>query len=255
MPSKASPKGKSKSDLAGSFKELPNAVKSYKRAAIFKVDRKGKILREDEGVFLLNPSTYEENKGSNWTEHNIPGQSDPVLQWMSSGAKTLTFDALVTNDTSLLDIDEKRGYKNSTNPNETGVKGFVNKLSDAASSFFKISSPVTPPNDIRNNFNKNTLDISDKLNFYRSLVYPIYDDINNPRELIQSPPLVVLWSGKTVIKKAYETRVSSNHELWVVTNVKIRTTKQLPNLAPMEAIVTFSLKHYNIKSFDGRRFS
>lgn len=255
MPSKASPKSKAKADLGNSFKEPPSSVKNYKRSAIFRVDRKGKIIREDDGLFLLNPASYEENKSANWSQHNIPGQSDPIMQWVSSGAKTLTFDALVTNDTSLLDLDEKRGYKNSTNPNETGVKGFVNKLSDAASSFFKISSPVTPPNDIRNNFNKNTLDISNKLNFYRSLVYPIYDDINNPKELVQSPPLVVLFSGRTVMKKAYNDRVSNNHELWVVTNIKIRTTKQLPNLAPMEAIVTFTLMHYNMRSFDSRRFS
>ena len=71
------------------------------RAALFKVDMSGKILNKNsEGVFLLNPSELTETKSAKWVSHEVPGQSDPVWQWLSSGPRVVTFDALVTADTS-----------------------------------------------------------------------------------------------------------------------------------------------------------
>ena len=220
---------------------------SLKAAALFAVDKDGNIQKTESGIFLLNPSGITESKPVNWAQQNVPGQSDPVLQWTSSGARTISFQALVTADTS----DYVSGQKilpNQSSPNlldqATTIFGSI------ASAFFKVAAPqarVDTPD-------KTELDISGYLNYYRSLQYPIYDNVDAPRRLKGSPPLLVLFMGKAVTKFPYGDKISSQHDLWVLTNLEIQITKFLPNLAPMEAVVTFQLTQYNVRSFDRSRF-
>jgi len=61
--------------------------------------------------------------------------------------------------------------------------------------------------------------------------------------------------GSAITRKSFSDRISSQDDIWVVTNLRIKITKQLPNMSPMEAIVSFELTQYNIKSFDRRRFT
>lgn len=220
------------------------------KSAIFKIDNKGNILKNRAGVFLLNPSTWRDSKASNWIPNEIPGQSDPLLQWVSSGPRTVSFEALVTRDTSEFNsgITFKAGEE--TNP----LNKVLSVIGDIASSFFKISVPP-PRQQIDQLKQGDSLDISRILDYYRSLQYPVYDNVKTPKKLRSSPPLVVLFAGSAIAKIPYENRVNSNHDLWVVTNLDIRITKQLPNLSPMEAVVTFQLMQYNIRSFSSGRFS
>lgn len=237
-----------------SGKQLANATGAkstlVSRSALFKVASDGTIQKSNTlGIFLLNPNSYEESKAANWVMNNIPGQSDPILQWVSSGPRKVTFDALVTKDTS--DYDSM--VINFQEP-QTGTNKFLSVVGQVASAFFQITVP--PPRTTRTALGvQESLDISDHLNYYRSMLYPIYDNIDNPRRLRQSPPLVVLYAGSAVTKLPYENKVGSLHDLWVVTNLRIKITKQLPNLAPMEAIVSFELTQYNIKSFHAGRFT
>ena len=220
------------------------------RAGIFKVDKQGFIKKDESaGAFLLNPSTYEETKTANWAPQNIPGQSDPILQWISSGPRTITFDALVTNDTS--NFDDGQIQKPGEN---SGLNKALSKIGDIASAFFKVTVPAAPTSPF-NERNSDTLDISNMLNYYRSLLYPIYDRTNSPRKLRSSPPLVVLVAGNTFSSDVYERRISNNQDVWVVTNLRIKITKQTPNLSPLEALVSFSLTQYTIKSFSGDKFN
>jgi hypothetical protein len=225
-------------------------------AGLFVIDREGKIEINEEGKFLLNPTTIEESKSVNWNLTQTPGQSDPILQWLSSGPRTISFKAIVTADTSDLIIDGLQ------EPNKSkGNSGLLNKVFSGtiASAFAKVADPPAPrvligtPTDFGS-----PLDISRRLNYYRSLAYPVYDNIKNPRRLRQSPPLLAFYSGSSVSKFPYgvgtEPRVSDQHDMWVLTNISIKITKQLPSLAPMEAEVDFQLTQYNVKSFDRRRF-
>lgn len=222
----------------------------FKKAAIFKIDESGNILENRAGVFLLNPSTIEESKSANWVSQQVPGQSDPILQWVSSGPRTITFEALVTADTS--DYDSGSGLKPGI---PSAANQALNFIGDLASAFFNVKTPAAPALVESLKSGGDVLDISNILDYYRSLLYPVYDVVDNPSVLRQSPPLVVLYFGRTLIKKKYEKRISNNHDLWVVTNLNIVTTKQLPNLAPMEASVRFTLTQYTVKSFDSRRFA
>lgn len=221
---------------------------NLKVAALFTVDSAGEVERTQTGIFLLNPSTLEENKKANWVQQTTPGNSDPVLQWLSSGPRTVSFDALVTVDTSDFVSAAKKPGQEEDRSNL--VKVFTGSI---ASAFAKTATPPAPR--IQNPGDENpSLDISNYLNYYRSLLYPVYDDLDNPRVLRNSPPLLVFLSGSSVNKFASGGRITSNSDLWVLTDLRIRITKQLPNLAPMEATVSFQLMQYNIRSFDRRRF-
>lgn len=219
---------------------------------LFKLDGDGFIQDSDYGRFLLNPSTIEETKTANWNQTQIPGQSDPILQWMSSGPRTLNFTALVTGETSNLNT--------STQSSPLKSAPAQNVLSKIASSFFNVSLPTSRQTieEAEAKSIEKKLDVSGHLDYYRSLLYPLYDNVNNPRKLKRSPPLVVLYAGNSISKTAYGqppvAKVGSGHDLWVVTNLKIRVTKQLPNLAPLEAEVSFTLMQYTIKSISRDKF-
>jgi hypothetical protein len=247
-------KQKEKSFLAGNLANPGNNKDGSKLsvAAIFPVDIDGNIIFNSLGLFLLNPTTWEESKGSNWNPNIIPGQSDPILQWVGGSSRTVTFEALVTNDTSLLDL-----AKQVTNKSQSTTDKVLSATASIASSFFKVSVPSPRFTTVNPNDAQEELDISDNLNFYRSLVYPTYDDITKPNKLKQSPPIIALFAGTALIKVPYnltQFKVNPNNDLWVMTNLRIRITKQLPSLAPMEATVTFDLMQYNLRSFDRGRW-
>lgn len=243
MPLKQILKGKSSGNLAIVTEENKRELQ---QAAIFAVDRDGKIIKDEAGKFLLNPTSYNESLGTNWAEQQTPGNSDPVLQWTSGQGRKVTFQALVTTETSDFNSDANSKPGKETDPlrQSTLFSGTI------ASAFFKVAKPQPRmPSEKYTN-----LDISSYLNYYRSLLYPKYNDINTPKRLEQSPPLVVLYTGSAIPKFAYGETINSQQDLWVVTNLNIKITKQTPNLAPMEAAVDFTLMQYNIRSFDRRRF-
>lgn len=232
--------------LGNAYKDNDGTLKS---AAILPVDPDGRIRFKEPGVFLLNPSTITENKSSNWVQQNVPGQSDPVLQWVSSGPRTISFQALVTADTSDYISGQKiMPGKTAANP----LDRIDTVFGGIAAKFFKTA--VKQERTTTEQGQSTQLDITEYLNYYRSLLYPIYsDDLTNPK-LLGSPPLVILLFGTAIAKFPYGDTITAQNDLWVVTNLEIQITKQLPNLAPMEAVVNFQLTQYNVRSFGRNRF-
>jgi hypothetical protein len=220
-------------------------------AGLFPISTTGEVEISEVGIFMLNPTSWQESKSTNWVEHSVPGQSDPILQWISGGARTVTFEALVTADTSDFISGQKRQPGEETDP----LKKSTTFIGSIAAAFFNVPAPA-PRIEVDGDRGSN-LDISNYLNYYRSLLYPVYDKVDKPGRLRNSPPLLVLYSGNAINKLpmgGQGTRISSQHDLWVLTDLQINITKQLPNLAPMEATVTFKLMQYNIRSFDRNRF-
>ena len=221
----------------GPQKQFPSNL--LLKAALFKVDNTGRILNDSVqdqqlGLFLLNPTTWEETKTANWIQNQVPGQSDPILQWLSSGPRQITFDALVTMDTSEF-IKQRNIQANQ------GSSNFIQNVSaNIAAKFFNTALPAPRVNNT-NQTSAQLLSIAPKLNYYRSLVYPLYDDITNPTKVMSSPPLIVLYSGGTFSTSGYGDKIRASDDLFVVTNLTIRITKQLPNLEPMEATVSFQI--------------
>jgi len=189
------------------------------------------------GEFLLNPSSWEESKSSNWVQQNIPGQSDPILQWISGGARVISFQALVTLDTSysLTDPSQLQKMGAAAATKATNIVGSI------ASNFAGVNLP--PVGDLIGSLGSgsgNELSIAPYLNYYRSLLYPKYED----GKLRASPPLVVLDVGKTFTPNGINDSVSKDMDIFVVADIKIMISKQLPNLSPMEATVDFKLVQY-----------
>lgn len=217
------------------------------KAALMMITSEGNVDSDNElGKFLLNPSSWQESKSVNWASHNIPGQSDPVKQFISGGPRTVTFEALVTKDTSDLGKDESVA-------SDLLNKG-LNAISSVASNFFNVSVP--PLQDLFNNFvgkEDNPLDISSYLNYYRSLAYPSYSDNG---DFLKSPPLLALYVGTSFNNQATEVSDSLKPKghVWILKNYTINITKQLPSLAPMEAIVQFQLEQYIINSVSSSSF-
>lgn len=214
-------------------------------AAIFPISASGEILSsgryESLGVFLLNPESYEESHTTGWVGTPIPGQSLPVYQWVSGGARTITFEALVTKDTSYFNKQSK-----SKNPVDELASKAINAIGSIASNF--LGAPI-PTSQLLSTFTKNNgtsfdLDISEQLEYYRSLWKPVYDE----NRVVQSPSLIYLYSGSTFEDISDSSYINPESQVFILTNLTIKVTKQLPNLAPMEASVTFQLEQYPITS-------
>lgn len=193
--------------------------------------------------FYLNPDTWQESKSAKWAKHSIPGLSDEVQQWISSGSRTITFKALVSND-----IGDGHIKSNSNALISSGNK--VNVFSKIAAQVFNIPgasnlSALEAGNQGNRNASLN-LDISEKLAFYRSLTYPITSDKTGRVDF--APNLIKLHVGTTFGKR---------NQLFVVDKIDIEITKQTPDLKPMEAVVTFSLTEYvtNVLSADSNILS
>jgi hypothetical protein len=211
----------------------------FLKAALVRITPEGTLDQDSQfAKFLLNPSSWQESKQVNWATHNVPGQSDPVKQYVSGGARIVTFDALVTNDTSDLGTA-------SINVSSIIAGAAVNAVSSLASSFFNVNVPslLDTFNSISSAGETNVLDISNHLNYYRSLAYPEYTEKG---ELRRSPPLLALFVGKTFNTQESEFNQSLNEKthVWILKSYNINITKQLPNLAPMEAVVSLQLEQY-----------
>lgn len=231
-----------------------------KSVALLRVNSSGQIEGSEtqlkRSIFLINPSTYEESKSANWAAQQVPGQSDPIYQWVSSGPRQISFEALVTRDS----IHYEAG---------AGGGSLVDSLVDTAANVVggiasQLAGVTLPP--VGSLFPGpdpgagTQLSIVDKLNYYRSLLYPIYTE--GYAGLGASPPLLVLAAGRSIRGKISGS-ISAPSGLndggyipaWILTNLNIRITKQLPNLDPMEAMVTFTLNEYPIKPISSGNFS
>ena len=219
------------------------------KAAMVRITTEGKVDTDTQfAKFLLNPSSWQENKSVNWASHNVPGQSDPVKQFVSGGPRTISFEALVTKDTNDLG-------KGGTSIASGLINKGINAVSSIASNFFNVSVP--PLQDLFSNFSSggeaNPLDISGYLDYYRACAYPTYSDNG---EFLKSPPLLVLYVGTSFQNQNSEVTDSLKPEghVWVLKSYSINITKQLPNLAPMEAVVSFQLEQYITNSVSSPAF-
>lgn len=220
-------------------------------ACIGIVESDGSVVWREESYFLLNPSSLDESKSANWIPSSIPGLSDPVLQWISSGPRTLTFEALVTKDISKTtpavapkapDTSFGAVVGKIAEKFTTGVIGKIPKvptsglLGSAASAL-----GLSPPPSSAGEKLVDNLSIARYLNYYRSLLYPT----NTSGRLAASPKLVALYFGNSLSNSTSGKKVGKKDTLWVVTGIKIKITKQLPDLTPMEAVVNFELMEYS----------
>jgi hypothetical protein len=195
--------------------------------------------------FLLNPDTLSDTKPSNWVAHQVPGQAAPVYQWVSGGPRIVSFEALVTKDIREFPFD----VSPDPNPQELLAGAVLNVIGSIASSLLGVALPPLSgllSGDAGSGTGRE-LSIAKTLDFYRTLQKPRYD---KEGKLEASPPLVVLYFGDTLGEEPNtpQDKIDKYSQLWTLTNLDIKITKWLPNLSPMEAMVSFQFAEYKITS-------
>lgn len=201
-------------------------------------------FRDDAGVralsaFYLNPVSWTEVKRANWVKHDIPGLSDPIQQWTSSGARTVTFEALVS-----LDFQKAEVVKQQEKSVACSAFGELLTVAKVAQQVLNIPDLTSQEiiNRSQSNRPKHELDITEKLNYYRSLTYP--NQFGRGKRT-KAPDPVILDVGKVF-------GLRTRNALFVVDKVDINITKMQsvltdgeagyqPELRPIEARVNFTL--------------
>lgn len=204
-------------------------------------------------TLLLNPESVAETKAANWIQQNIPGQSDPLLQWISGSARTVTFTAKVT-----LDIVENftvnAGSDNDVwsleiEPELSRVSEITDDYNAAIlSQLYNVSARSTD-SDVDDLSEQNDLaeisntrwkqSIQPQLDFYRGLLVPRTGSRANQ---VRTPPLVRLYMGDILGAATY-----SAHQDFILASYNFNITQTTPQLLPTMADVLFTFIEYNDK--------
>lgn len=203
-------------------------------------------------TLLLNPESVTETKAANWVQHNIPGQSDPLLQWISGSARTVTFTAKVTLDlVENFTVDETGDsdvWSLEIQPELSSIESITDGYNSAIlSGLYNVSARIESPfiasalDTIQNNpLDKHTRwkqSIQPQLDFYRGLLVP---RTGSRRNQVRTPPLVRLYMGHILGAASY----SANQD-FILASYSFNITQTTPELLPTSADVTFTFIEYN----------
>lgn len=202
-------------------------------------------------TLLLNPESITETKAANWIQHNIPGQSDPLLQWVSGSSRTVTFTAKVT-----LDLVENFTIDSSGDSNiwSLEIEPELSQIRDVTGSYnsaildqlYNVSARIFgSEQDPSTQVNQSTgtrwkQSIQPQLDFYRGLLVPRTGSLRNQ---LRTPPLVRLYMG-TILGAA---SFSANQD-FILASYNFNILQTTPELLPTMADVTFTFMEYVDKS-------
>lgn len=196
-------------------------------------------------TLILNTNSISESKSANWVKHYVPGQSDPLMQWISGTEKTISFSALVTkdvaqnptvyenNDGSIWNLVIKPElYERYANADDVpaSILESTNAINDVPGRTFEISKVTKPSRPYW------TRSIQPQLDFYRSLVIPRQ---GTSAAFTKTPPLVYLRMG-TILGERSEVE----SQKFILLNYSMNITEFSPELEPTKAIVTFTFVEY-----------
>jgi hypothetical protein len=202
-------------------------------------------------TLLLNPESLTETKAANWIQQNIPGQSDPLLQWVSGSSRTVTFTAKVT-----LDLVENYTVDSSGDSNIWSLEiepelSHIREVTDSynaaildnlynvsARLFGSDPSPSAPANQTAGTRWKQS--IQPQLDFYRGLLVPRTGSLRNQ---LRTPPLVRLYMGKVLGGQPH-----SADQDFILASYSFNILQTTPELLPTMADVTFTFMEYSNQS-------
>lgn len=202
-------------------------------------------------TLLLNPESLTETKAANWIQHNIPGQSDPLMQWISGSARTVTFTAKIT-----LDIAENFTVNAGSDADIWSLEiepelANVGKVTDGYNAailgqLYDVSSRSTDQDvnsleeqgDLSNRSSTRwKQSIQPQLDYYRGLLVPRTGSLRNQ---VKTPPLVRLYMGDILGRSRY----SANQD-FILASYNFNILQTTPELLPTQADVTFTFIEYN----------
>lgn len=197
-----------------------------------------------ENVVLLNPNSITETKSANWVKHYIPGQSDPLLQWVNGSERVITFTAFVTKD--IASNPTVNAARNGSTW-ELIIQPELNEKLAVAQDYnaLALSSLATDTyvNDVEAGGRTSpqwSRSIQPQLDYYRSLVLPRE---GASAAFPKNPPLVQLKMG-TVLGDSESTQ----DQKYILLNYNMNITEFSPQLEPTKASVTFTFIEYVARS-------
>ena len=203
-------------------------------------------------TLLLNPESVTETKAANWIQHNIPGQSDPLLQWISGSSRTVTFMAKVTLDlVENFTVNQKGDsdiWSLEIEPELSNIEEITDGYNSAIlSQLYNVSlrqeSPFIPSpqdqieNDFLTDHTRWKQSIQPQLDFYRGLLVP---RTGSRRNQVRTPPLVRLYMGDVLGRASF----SANQD-FILASYNINILQTTPELLPTVADVTFTFIEYS----------
>jgi hypothetical protein len=199
-------------------------------------------------TLLLNPESVTETKAANWIQHNIPGQSDPVMLWRNGSARTVTFTAKVTLDLAgNFTVEMGRDpdvWVLEIEPELSQISEITDGYNSAIlSKLYNVSARLESSE--QNNLSTRSYtrweqSIQPQLDFYRGLLIPRTGSLSNQ---VRTPPLVRLYMGNILGAASY----SANQD-FILASYSFNITQTTPELLPTSADVTFTFIEYNDKS-------
>lgn len=202
-------------------------------------------------TLLLNPESVTETKAANWVQQNIPGQSDPLLQWISGSARTVTFTAKVTLDLVENATVQSQGGTNDIwsleiEPELSRIREITDGYNAAIlGQLYNVSNRVSQQELQANQGRADEAfrwqqSIQPQLDFYRGLLVP---RTGSRRNQLRTPPLVRLYMGDVLGAASY----SANQD-FILASYNFNILQTTPELLPTVADVTFTFIEYNDKS-------
>jgi hypothetical protein len=205
-------------------------------------------------TLLLNPESITETKAANWIQHNIPGQSDPLLQWISGTSRTVTFTAKVTldlvenftvnagRDDEIWSLEIQPELSQIAKITDGYNAAILSKLYDvSARTDITDFDTLNQQGDLANTSSTRwKQSIQPQLDFYRGLLVP---RTGSRRNQVRTPPLVRLYMGDILGAASY----SANQD-FILASYSFNITQTTPELLPTGADVVFTFIEYNDQS-------
>lgn len=257
--------GAIKSDL-----DLKNTLSKVRIVAL------DNVTNVEVSTMLMNPNTITEQKSANWAKHYIPGQNDPLLQWISGSERVVSFSGYLTKDkasnptytSKTVGVGYEIYFNSELSPtqeiDESDVSiyegSIINSLAEISA---QTEDPITfsavagrAADQFTNPFGSSDtvdednvpeveadprvkyfpLSIQKHLDYYRSLVMPRKSALGGKAK---SPTLIKLEMGDILGNR----EITKNLK-WILLDYNITVTKMTPNLIPIEAQVNFTFIEY-----------
>ena len=248
---------------------IPKNLKKFKIIAV------DEVTNSTVQELLINPNTITDQKSSNWAKYYVPGQTDPLLQWISGSERVVSFSIKVTKDTpsnrtittanrnsdsytlhleegvsGSLELDNRggipafegdilRGLQEVSSQTSPGITldSVGNNIANAFSNPFGSTAASTTQIDEAGDFVKYyPLSIQKYLDYYRSLVIPRKSALSGKAK---SPTLIKLELGDVLGNRSLVDKMR-----WILLDYNITVTKLSPELIPIDAQVNFTFIEY-----------
>lgn len=205
------------------------------------------VFSNEVSEVSLNPNTINEQKSANWVKKYIPGQSDPLLQWINGTERVVSFDVYVTKDkeeNETVKSSEAESVSVVTNDFSSFTGGLDIVSSNIPSTEGSILSSFTEqtsdPQGNQRNKKFWSISIQSYLDYYRSLLVP---RVSSRRNQVKTPPLIRLKMGSILGSPE-----QMNRTRWILAGYNTNITKFSPELNPIEATVSLTFIEYVTKT-------